>query len=104
MTITVKYSDEDVAAAGGNPSKLVLAYYDEESGEWVTLDTTVNTTDMTLSATTTHFSTWAVLAKAAEGNGAPFWIWIIVGIGAVAVVAGGILLSRRMAKKPVAAG
>jgi anti-sigma-K factor RskA len=68
------------------------------------LDTTVNTTDMTLSATTTHFSTWAVLAKAAESNGAPFWIWIIVGVAALAVVAGGILIWPRMAKKPVAAG
>jgi branched-chain amino acid transport system substrate-binding protein len=104
VTITVKYTDEDVEAAGGNPSKLVLAYYDEAVGEWQTLDTTVNTIDKTLSANTTHLSTWAVLAKAADSNGAPIWIWIIVGLGAVAVIAGGIILSRRMAKKPAAAG
>jgi len=104
VTITVKYTEEDVEAAGGNPSKLVLAYYDEAVGEWQTLDTTVSTIDKTLSANTSHLSTWGVLVEAAEGNGTPFWVWIIVGFVAVAVVAGGIILSRRMAKKPVAAG
>jgi outer membrane protein assembly factor BamB len=42
--------------------------------------------------------------SATSKGGFPFWIWIIVGVGAAAVVAGGILLWRRMAKKPVAAG
>jgi ligand-binding sensor domain-containing protein len=104
ITITVKYSQEDVDAAGGDPNNLVLAYYDEAAGEWKTLDTMVNTSDKILSATTTHLSTWAVLAKAAESNGAPFWIWIIVGVGVAAVVAVGLVIWRRMVKKPVATG
>jgi len=68
VTITVKYSDEDVAAAGGDPNDLVLAYYDETASEWKTLDTTVNTTDKSLSANTTHLSMWAVLAKTSSEN------------------------------------
>jgi internalin A len=104
ITITVKYSQEDVDAAGGDPNNLVLAYYDEAAGEWKTLDTMVNTSDKILSATTTHLSTWAVLAKAAESNGAPFWIWIIVGVGAVAVIGVGVSVLRRLVKKPVATG
>ena len=63
VTITVRYSYEDLAAAGGEPSSLVLAYYDEAAAEWKMVDTTINTTDKTLSATTTHFSTWAVLEE-----------------------------------------
>ena len=38
------------------------------------------------------------------GKGMPFWIWIAVGGGVIAVIAGGIVLRRRVAKKPVAAG
>jgi hypothetical protein len=100
----VKYSDEDVAAAGGDPDDLVLAYYDEAAGEWNPLTTTVSTADKTLSASTKHLSTWGVLVKAAKSNGTPFWIWIIVGVGAVAVFGSGILLWRRITKKPVATG
>jgi internalin A len=104
VAITVRYSDEDVATAGGDPSNLVLAYYDEAAAEWKPLDTSVNTSDRTLSATTTHLSTWVVLAKAAESKGTPFWIWIVVGGVAIAVVAVGLLMWRRVVKKRVPAG
>jgi len=61
----------------------------------------VNTTDKTLSVATTHLSIWGVLAKVAEGNGIPFWIWIVVGV--VAVLVGGLgayLVSKRRPAKP----
>jgi hypothetical protein len=90
VTITVKYSDEDVAAAGGDPSNLVLAYYDEAAAAWKRIDTTVKTTDKTLSATTSHLSTWAVLSKS-PGGGLASWIWIVIGIAAAAVAGAGIL-------------
>jgi hypothetical protein len=103
VTIMVKYSDEDVAAAGGDPNNLVLAYYDEAAAKWNPLTTTVSATDKTLKATTTHLSTWGVMVEATETNGMPFWIWIIVGVGAVAVLGSGILLWRRLAKNPASA-
>ncbi len=96
VTITVKYSPEDVAAAGGDPSNLVLAYCDETATDWKPLDTTVNTIDQTLSTTTTYPGTWAVLAKATENNGAPLWIWIMA---AVAVLLGGGLGTYLVSKK-----
>jgi hypothetical protein len=83
VIITVNYTEDDVAAAGGDANDLVLAYYDEESSEWVTLDTTVNLEEMTVSATTTHFSTWAILAKS-PSEGLAAWIWIVIGIAAAA--------------------
>ena len=83
-TITVKYSEADVAAAGGNPNRLVLAYWDEAAGKWKPLETDVDTEDMTLSASTTHLSTWAVMAKTTSAsNGLPVWVWVVIGLAAV---------------------
>jgi C1A family cysteine protease len=63
MTIVVRYSEEDLAAAEGNPRHLALAYYDEASGQWEILDTNVDINDGTISATANHLSRWMVLAK-----------------------------------------
>ncbi len=86
-TITVKYSRTDLAAAGGHPGNLVLAYWDETAGEWNILDTMVDKKATTLTASTTHLSTWAVMASpaGAEEQGIALWIWILVGIGGVVV-------------------
>ena len=48
--ITVKYSEADLAAADGDPNRLVLAHWDEAAGQWKALKTSVDTEDMTLSA------------------------------------------------------
>lgn len=86
-TITVKYSEADVAAAGGNPSRLVLAYWDEAAGKWKALKTSVDTANMTLSASTSHLSTWAVVARTTSGStGLPLWSWVVIGLAAFAVV------------------
>ena len=43
---------------------LVLAYYDEVSGEWVELtDIVVDTVNNTVSGTTSHFTQFAILAE-----------------------------------------
>ena len=86
-TITVRYSEADVAVAGGDPNNLVLAYWDGAAGQWKALKTSVDTADMTLSTSTTHLSTWAVLAKTTSGsNGLPSWVWVVIGITAVLAI------------------
>jgi len=60
-TVRVTYSADDLSAAGGDPSKLKLAYYDTATNAWTMLPTQVNTQDMTLTTTTNHLSVWAVL-------------------------------------------
>ncbi len=92
-TITVKYSEADVVAAGGDPENLVLAYWDEAAGEWKILDTRVDTAEMTLTASTTHLSTWAVMVAPASVHeqGIALWIWIVAGIGG-ALIAGVVLV------------
>ena len=97
IAITVRYSEADVAAAGGNPRNLVLAYWDEASGEWKVLETRVNTTIMMLSASTSHLSTWAVLARTtpAASDGLPPWVWLLCLLAAVAVVVPAVLILAR---------
>jgi hypothetical protein len=98
--ITVKYSEADLAAAGGDPNHLVLAFYDEASGRWKALKTSVDTGNMTLSASTTHLSTWAVLAKTASAsNGLPLWSWVVIGLAAVLVMGTGTyVVAKRVAR------
>ncbi len=101
VTITVKYSDEDLAAAGGAPKNLVLAHYDETTGKWNTYETAVNSADRTLSTTTTHFSTWAILAKTTSAaNGLPLWFWVYYAVlGAVVVMGAGVVLMKSIARR-----
>jgi len=71
-----------MAAARGDPANLVLAYFNEATGKWDILDTTLNRTDQSLSVTTTHFSTWAILARSPSG-GLPPWTGMVIGFAAV---------------------
>jgi len=87
VTITVRYTQDDLDAAGGNPSLLTLCRYDEDPGEWVALPTTVDEAAMTLTATTDRFSRWIIMVPergAAAGDDQPLislWLWVIIGLG-----------------------
>ena len=74
-TVRVTYSADDLSAAGGDPSKMKLSYYDTAKNAWTILPTQVNTQDMTLTTTTNHLSVWAVMisssAATAEPSGVP---------------------------------
>jgi len=98
--ITVKYSEADLAAADGDPNRLVLAHWDEAAGQWKALKTSVDTEDMTLSASTTHLRTWAVLAKTASAsNGLPLWSWVVIGLAAVlAMGTGTYVVAKRVSR------
>lgn len=61
-TVKVRYTSGDLAAAGGNANKLVLARYDRTDSRWTLLPTSVDTGSQTLTSTTNRMSTWAVMA------------------------------------------
>ncbi len=70
-TVTVEYSADDLAAAGGDASQLKLAYFDAAKKAWVILPTQVHTQDMTLTATTNHMGIWTVMVSSSAGSESP---------------------------------
>ncbi len=84
-TITMKYTPADLSAAGKSGGNLKLAYYTTATGKWTIVNTSFNDTNQTLSATTTHFSTWAILVKPPSG-GLAWWAKALIVLAGLAVV------------------
>lgn len=61
MTLTWSY-DPDAVPEGVVESSLVVAYYDEDAGEWVELECVVDTENNTITATVYHFTVFALIA------------------------------------------
>jgi hypothetical protein len=70
-SVLVKYSSDDLAAAGGDASQLKLAYWDAAQNQWVILPTQVNTQGMTLTTSTNHMGIWAVMVSSSTSAGSP---------------------------------
>jgi len=62
IALTFTY-DRDALPEGVAEEDLVLAYYDEESGEWVELVGVVDTENNTITASVPHFTTFAVIGR-----------------------------------------
>lgn len=95
-TVKVKYSAADLAAAGGNASKLKLERWDE-GNSFSVLKTTVDKGAMILTANSNQMSVWAVVVGTSTSSGIS---WTIIGIIiAVVIIVSAIvtmlLLSRR---------
>jgi len=64
--ITFEYTyDPANIAEGVAEGDLVLAYYDEAAGEWVELPSTVDPVTHTITASVSHFTTFAIIAPPA---------------------------------------
>ena len=61
ITFTWTY-DPEALPEGVAEEDLVLAYYDEDAGEWVELDCVVDTENNTITASISHFTTFAMIA------------------------------------------
>ena len=60
--ITLEYSyDPDALPEGVHEEDLVIAYYDEDAGEWAGLACTVDTENNTITASVSHFTTFAII-------------------------------------------
>jgi len=62
ITFTYTYDPADIPE-GVAEEDLVLAYYDEDTGEWVELDCVVDTENNIITASVEHFTTFAVIGK-----------------------------------------
>ena len=63
ITISVKYTDDDLQAAEGNPGRLVLHKYDEVLQAWTSLNTTFNPAARTVQAQTSRLSFFALMGQ-----------------------------------------
>ena len=64
ITITMTYTDDQIS--GIDESTLQIYYWDEDISEWVALETTIDTTTNTATATTTHFSYFTLIGEQTE--------------------------------------
>ena len=100
VTICIEYSSADLDAAGGDPELITIAYFDEDSGEWEVLPTTVDTDAGIACATTNHLSEWAVLAEEEEeAGGLLWWHTLLIVVGALGVAALVVVLFLRGEKR-----
>jgi len=91
-TVRVKYSQEDLNAAAGDPTKLIFARFDRGTNTWSLLRPTVDRNAGAISVNTIRFSIWAVMgyedqlpqAVVAE-TAAPNYQGFIVGIVVVSI-------------------
>lgn len=86
-TIRIYYTPEQLSAAGLDENTLKIHSWNATLGEWVAIDSQVNTAQHYVSATIDHFSLWALMGQAA----APFWtqpsLWIAIVVIVVAIAA-----------------
>ena len=61
VTIRLSYNPRNLPE-GVSESGLVIGYYDDKSGNWYSLDSTVDLTGRNVYTQTTHFSTYAILS------------------------------------------
>lgn len=62
MTLTVKYTNEAISAAGGQESKLRIAHYDPNTQEWHDLPTTLDTANKLATTPTTLLGEFALVS------------------------------------------
>ena len=88
VTVCIEYSSADLAAAGGDPTLLTIAYYNEDTDEWEDLPTTVDTDAGIACATTSHLSEWALLAEEQEEEaGWQWWYTLLIVVGIIGIAA-----------------
>ena len=74
ITITLSYDPADIPLRTGEED-LILAYYDEDAGEWVELSSVVDTANSTVTALVDHFTTFAIIAPILHAK----INWVILG-------------------------
>jgi len=88
-TLTFTY-DPALLPEGVDEKNLVIAMYDEETGEWVILDSTVDPDAHTITAQISHFTAFAILAGTAP---AAFTVTDLTIVPSEAVIGGRINIS-----------
>jgi heme exporter protein D len=90
--ITFEYSPADIPS-GVSETQLRIATIDEDTWQWVDIeDAEIDTSANTITFPATHFSVYAIIAPEAAGAAAAgperqIWIWMVIGIICVVLLA-----------------
>ena len=112
-TVKVRYTSDDLKAAGGDAGRLTLARWDKPPGIWTPLPTTVDQNAQTLTTSTNRLSLWAVLVTggraegvepegAAGGSGGPVTsvstVTILIVLGIIGALIAAVFILRKKQK------
>jgi len=93
-TIRMYYTDQQIE--GLDENSLTIHYWNATLGEWVAVNSHVNTEENYVWAIVNHFSKWTVMG---QSPAPPFWMqwwfWTIIAVIIVVIVAVFILIRRR---------
>jgi hypothetical protein len=89
--VRIKYSGQDLEQTDGVASRLVLARWDQFTGKWITLKTTQDEKELTLSAETDQFGIMTVMVEPVLSKND--WSRLWVALAAVVIIA--VVLFRR---------
>ncbi len=93
VVLYVEYSQENLAAAGGDPTRLSLARFDTDAGEWIIVPTQVDTKGRILTAETVEPGIWGVFVTAAPATSQPTEVELQPSAPVIEAVTGGSLTS-----------
>jgi hypothetical protein len=88
LSVTFDY-DPALLPPGTDDGNLSLAFYDTQTGQWTTCDSTIDPANHSLTGYISHFTLYAVLAKKAHGIS-----WALTGIMIIGEVAAGAAIIR----------
>jgi len=95
-TIRIYYTPEQLEAAGLDEDTLEIHYWDATLGEWVAVESHVNTTEHYVWAIIDHFSLWVIMGKPLSPSiWTQLWFWALMGCIIVVVVAATLYVVRR---------
>ena len=98
-TIRVYYTPEQLEAAGLDEDTLEIHYWDATLGEWVSVESHVNTIEHYVWAIIDHLSIWAIMGQPPSPPiWTQLWFWAVIGSVIVIVIAAAVYVARR--KKP----
>jgi len=86
ITLTLHY-DPELIPEGVVEADLFIAYYDVATGQWVSLPSTVDTENNTITAEVSHLTIFAILTPPVVVEVVPFNMWLVFGpiLGVLAV-------------------
>ena len=97
VKICLLYTADELAEAGGDPSRLYAGYYDAELATWRVLESEAIPEDFQVCATTEHWSLWATFM---EHKRLPVWVIVIAIAGGVALGIALVALAQRYGLLP----